>query len=126
MRGMAPATERMRLVEAWKLQAETSPRWYLWCNAIAGPILLVGMIFYIAVTRSAMIVFLSVISLSKSSVGLSGCYSSRHPGTIRGARRRGSLTIAQMALRQLSPTTPRRQRIIQRRDVLKARIDAKH
>src|SRR5262245_1792424 len=60
MRGMAPATERMRLVEAWKRQAEAMPRWYLWFNAIAGPILLAGMAFNIALTQSAMIVVLSV------------------------------------------------------------------
>ena len=63
MRGMAPATERMRLVEAWKLQAQAMPRWYLWFNAIAGPILLVGMVFNIAVTQSAMIALLSVICM---------------------------------------------------------------
>jgi len=61
MRGMAPATERMRLVEAWKRQAEAMPRWYLWFNAIAGPILVVGIVFNIAVTQSAMMAVLSVI-----------------------------------------------------------------
>jgi len=39
------------------------PRWYLWFNAIAGPILLVGMVFNIAVTQSAMIALLSVICM---------------------------------------------------------------
>jgi hypothetical protein len=63
MRGMAPATERMRLVEAWKRQAEAMPRWYLWFNAIAGPILLLAMVFNIAVTQSAMIAVLSVICM---------------------------------------------------------------
>jgi hypothetical protein len=62
-RGMAPAIERMRLVEACKFQAEAMPRWYLWFNAIAGPILLVGMVFNIAVAQSVMIVVLSVICI---------------------------------------------------------------
>jgi hypothetical protein len=63
IRGMAPATERMRLVEAWKRQAEAMPRWYLWFNAIASPILLVGMVFNMAVTQSAMMAVLSVICM---------------------------------------------------------------
>src|SRR5215475_14810856 len=63
MRGMAPATERMRLVEAWKRQAEAMPRWYLWFSAIAGPLLLVGTVYNIAVTASAMMAVLSVVSI---------------------------------------------------------------
>lgn len=61
--GMAAATERMRLVEAWRLQAEAMPRWYLWVNAIAGPILLVGMVFNIVVAQSVMMVVLSVMCM---------------------------------------------------------------
>ena len=53
----------MRIVEAWKLHAQAMPRWYLWFNAIATPILLVGMAFNIAVTQSAMIAVLSVICI---------------------------------------------------------------
>jgi len=63
MRGMATATERMRLVEAWKRQAEAMPRWYLWFNAIAGPLLLVGMVYNIAVTASAMMAVISVVCI---------------------------------------------------------------
>jgi hypothetical protein len=63
MLGMALAPERMRLVEAWKRQAEAMPRWYLWFNAVAGPILVAGMVFNIAVTQSTMIAALSVICM---------------------------------------------------------------
>ena len=63
MRGMLPAMEPMRLVEAWKRQAEAMPRWYLWFSAITGPFLFVGMVFNIAVTQSATVAILSVICM---------------------------------------------------------------
>src|SRR5262245_35154137 len=61
---MAPAAERMHLVEAWKRQAEAMPRWYLWCNAILGPLMLVGSALFIAMMRSPMAALLGAMGMA--------------------------------------------------------------
>ena len=45
-RGMAPAEQRMGLMEAYRRQADAAPRWYLWFLVATAPIIFLGSIIY--------------------------------------------------------------------------------
>jgi hypothetical protein len=47
-RGMAPAEQRMGIVEAYKRQADAAPRWYLWFLVVMAPIMFLGSVIYMA------------------------------------------------------------------------------
>jgi hypothetical protein len=78
-RGLAPAAQRLGLVEAYRRQADAAPRWYLWFLVATAPLIFLGSAIYVATGTWIMKYAFGPVGIALSALVLAqGIYGLRH------------------------------------------------
>jgi hypothetical protein len=77
--GMAPAAQRLGIVEAYRRQADAAPRWYLWFLVGTAPVIFLGSVIYMATGTWIMKYAFGPVGIALSALVLvQGIYGLRH------------------------------------------------